>query len=541
MILIQPKAAIVLFVLLMVFVQGMGQNQNFDSNLPIVHLNTNGNPIMDEPRIEAEMGIIWNESGINNPFDPISHFEGDIKIEIRGSSSQMFDKKSFALELKDELGQDMDFPILGMPPEEDWILYAPYSDKTLIRNVLTFSLASQFSSVYVPRCRFVELFVNKEYEGVYVLMENIKRDSVRVDIANLKPEDISGKELTGGYIIKVDKTTGGGGEGWYSSFTNNNSGARTYYQYEYPKSKEIHQKQKEYIKNYIDAFEEAMRNNDFHPETGYSSFIHKESFMDYMIMNEITKNVDGYRLSTFLHKEKNGKLKAGPIWDFNLGYGNANYYDGWSSYGLQVIEDLGQDRWQNPFWWNTMLSDLQYSHDLKCRWDSLRSTVLSDQRIDEVTDSLVNLLTDAKDRNFDRWPVINQWVWPNYYVGESYWKEVFWLKDWLDERMRWLDFALPGKCSEEGLPTPPITFSFSVYPNPFSSKLNLNIHSESNLTYRLELFNNLGQKVFEMEMPVGRGNNNFSIDAENMKGGIYIYRLLKGSSEVSVGKMVKVH
>ena len=84
-------------------------------------------------------------------------------------------------------------------------------------------------------------------------------------------------------------------------------------------------------------------------------------------MNEITKNVDGYRLSTFIHKEKNGKLKAGPIWDFNLGYGNANYYDGWSSYGLQVIEDLEQDRWQNPFWWNTMLTDLQYSHDLRCR------------------------------------------------------------------------------------------------------------------------------------------------------------------------------
>ncbi|NQU55352.1 MAG: CotH kinase family protein, partial [Bacteroidetes bacterium] len=274
------------------------QDLYFNSNLPIVFINTNGGNIVDDPRITAQMGIAWNEDGETSSSDPSNHFNGNIKIEIRGSSSQMFEKKSFAFELKDELDQDTDFPLLGMPEEEDWILYAPYTDKSLIRNVLTFTLASQISDVYVPRCKFVELFLNKKYEGVYVLMENIKRDSMRVDIAKLKTDDIEGEQLTGGYIVKIDKTTGGSGDGWHSDF-NNSAGSKTYYQYEYPSAGDIQVQQKEYIKDYIYEFERTVYNEEFHPETGYSSLINTESFFDFIIMNEISKNVDGYRLSTF--------------------------------------------------------------------------------------------------------------------------------------------------------------------------------------------------------------------------------------------------
>ena len=160
------------FVLLFIFgtLISAAQNKSFITNLPIVYIDTYGSDIQDEPKIKARMEIAWHENGDeNSTSDPRVHFNGNIKIEIRGSSSQMFPKKSYGFELKDEFDQDMDFPLLGMPEEEDWILYAPYSDKSLIRNVLTFTLASQISDVYVPRCRFVELFVNEKYEGVYVL------------------------------------------------------------------------------------------------------------------------------------------------------------------------------------------------------------------------------------------------------------------------------------------------------------------------------------------------------------------------------------
>jgi hypothetical protein len=528
----------ILFFLVFSAIALHGQDQTFNTNLPIVFLNTGGNAIVDDPRIVAQMGIAWNENGETNTSDPQDHFNGKIKIEIRGSSSQMFEKKSFAFELKDEMDEDMDFPLLGMPEEEDWILYAPFSDKTLIRNVLTYTLASQISDVYAPRCRFVELFLNEKYEGVYVLMENIKRDSVRVDIAKLKVNDIEGEDLTGGYIVKVDKKTGGSGEGWYSKI-NNSRGARTYYQYEYPGAADIQVQQKEYIQNYIDDFESAIYNEDFHPETGYSSYINPASFFDYIFLNEISKNVDGYRLSTFLYKDKNDKLNAGPLWDFNLGYGNANYYNGWETHNLQLYANLGDDNWQNPFWWKSMMSDPQFTHPLKCRWDSLRENSLSDGRIIEVCDSLVNLLTTASERNFDRWQILDQWVWPNYFVGSSYWQEVNWLKDWITERLRWLDFAMPGDCgSEPGMPPP--DFAFDIYPNPFTSKFTIQIQSDANLMYKIQLFTVNGQMVHDLNLQVVEGPNSFDINTGNLQSGVFIYRLTKGYSEVSVGKIVKV-
>ncbi|MCF6332861.1 MAG: CotH kinase family protein [Draconibacterium sp.] len=511
------------------------QNQTFTTKLPIVYIDTNGGVIQDTPRIKAKMEIAWNENGDeNSTTDPRKHFNGNVKIEIRGSSSQMFPKKSYGFELKDSIDQDLDFPLLGMPEEEDWILYAPYSDKSLIRNVLTFTLASTLGN-YVPRCRFVELFVNNDYRGIYVLMEKIKRDKNRIDIAKLKKEDIAGEDLTGGYIFKIDKQTGSGGDGWYSSFLSN--GTNTFYQYEYPKADEIQQPQKEYIQNYMNEFETALYNKD--PD--YSTFMNVPSFFDYIIMNEISKNVDGYRLSTFLFKDKNDKLNAGPIWDFNLGYGNANYAKAWESYGLELYVDLGGDYWQNPFWWISLLNDSHFANPLKCRWDSLRKNQLSDKHILEVADSLVDLVNDAATRNYQRWPVIGEWVWPNYFVGSSYQEEVNWLKNWITDRLRWLDFALPGDCNVDSVLTPPVGDpGIEVFPNPFTSKFTLQIISKTNLIYRFQLFSVNGQRVFDQMYSVTEGLNSIEINTENLQQGIYFYRLYKGNTEVLVDKIIKM-
>ena len=312
------------------------------SNLPLVVLNTNGQIIIDDPKINATMGIIWNGPGKRNTLsDPKNDFNGNISIEIRGSSSQGFLKKSYGFETKSIDLVDMDVSLLGMPAETDWVLYAPYTDKTMIRDVFTYTMDASLGH-YSPRCRYVELFLNGKYEGVYVLMEKIKRNTNRVDIAKLLITDTTGENLTGGYIIKIDKITGGGGGvGWYSDYSN--VYGKTYYQYEYPKSNEITIEQKSYIQSYVRGMEKALYLEKFTGTGSYHEYLNDSSFIDFMIINEFAKNVDGYRLSSYLYKGKNKMMNCGPIWDFNLTYGNADYYNAWTTTGFQYKADLGAD------------------------------------------------------------------------------------------------------------------------------------------------------------------------------------------------------
>ncbi len=515
------------------------QNLSFTTKLPIVYIDTDGRDIVDDPKIEAKLEIAWNENGDeNSTSDPRNHFNGNMGIEIRGSSSQMFPKKSYGFELKNEDWEDMDFPLLAMPAEEDWILYAPYSDKSLIRNVLTFSLAAGLTDVYVPRCRFVELFLNDKYEGIYVLMEKIKRDSCRVDIAKLKQDDIEGEQLTGGYIVKIDKSTGSGGDGWKSRFANKN-GSNTFYQFDYPKTEKITPEQKKYISGYINDFESAVYYSLTDEKEGYQNYINLESFFDFVIINELSKNVDGYRLSTYLYKDKNKKLTAGPLWDFNLAFGNANYYDGWRTSGLQVFADIGNDYWQIPFWWQKMVNDKFFNNPLKCRWLMLRNSMLSDQNILVVIDSLVELITPAANRNFKRWPILGKYVWPNYFVGESYESEVLWLKNWVAQRTRTLDFILPGSCSESP-DKPPVEFSFAIFPNPCTTKATIQIVSEDILLYHFQLFTLNGQVVHDIQFQALEGESTIELNTGKFRSGMYIYRLFRGQLKVAEGKIVKL-
>jgi hypothetical protein len=180
------------------------------SNLPIVVVETFGAFIPDNPKIMARMGIIDNGDGERNELtDPFNGYDGFIGIERRGSSSQWFPKKSFGLETRNIIGEEIEVPLLGMPEESDWILNAHYTDKTLMRNVITYDLARKMGG-YASRTRFCELVINGQYWGVYAFMEKIKRDNNRVDIARLEPGDTTGADLTGGYILKIDKITGSG-------------------------------------------------------------------------------------------------------------------------------------------------------------------------------------------------------------------------------------------------------------------------------------------------------------------------------------------
>ena len=238
------------------------------------------------------MKIIDNGENRNFITDSANGYNGKISIEIRGSTSQSFPKKQYGFETQNNDGSNNNVSLLGLPSENDWILSAPYSDKSLIRNVLAYKLSESLGH-YAPRTKFCELVLNKEYVGVYVLTEKIKRDKNRVDISKLKPEEIGGDDLTGGYIIKIDKSTGSSCYGWSTEIAN------IYIQNEYPDCDNIAPEQREYIKSFINNFEEALFSYNFADSLdGYLQFIDLNSALDYFIINEISKNIDSYGLST---------------------------------------------------------------------------------------------------------------------------------------------------------------------------------------------------------------------------------------------------
>lgn len=517
------------------------------SNLPIVVINTNGQTIADEPKIIASMGIIDNGSGVrNNVTDPFNNYDGKIGIEIRGSSSQSFPKKQYGVELRDAAGAGISAPLLGMPAEEDWVLFAPYNDKSLMRDALAYKLGRDLGW-YAPRTRFCEVVLNGQYQGIYVLIEKIKRDNNRVDINKLNPDEISGDNLTGGYIIKIDKETGSGNGGWTSQFPppNRNGTQTIFFQYDYPKATDITSQQKNYIKDFMAAFEGSLNSTTFNdPVTGYTKFIDVNSFIDFYIANEVSKNVDGYRLSTYLHKQKDsdgGKLMMGPIWDFNLGFGNADYCtkgnpEGWVTNFNTLCNG---DFWLIPFWWNRLNQDAGYRSKMAARWAELRADKFQTSKILSYIDSVSTVLNaESQQRNFGRWPVLGTYVWPNYYVGSSFQDEVNWLKTWVTNRLNWMDNNMPKVITgtEESISD----FTVSAFPNPFEQDITIEYTLTNPGRVTIELFDVMGKSVTTVgESRDHPGTYQLSIPTERFTAGVYYYRANSGNTAPVTGKVVK--
>ncbi|NCO64327.1 MAG: hypothetical protein GW849_10670 [Flavobacteriia bacterium] len=410
--------------------------------LPQININTFGAAIVDEPKIKAEMTISLEEA---------IDYSGLIGIEIRGSSSQLFPKKQFGIETRDEAENGINVSLLGMPEEEDWILYAPYSDKSLVRNMLMYDLSRDMGR-YASRTQFVEVSINGVYNGLYVFMEKLKRDANRIDLNKLKADENIGEDLTGGYILKIDKASGFD-ETVYtetnaitSKYSPNDvlNNQKIYFNYDTPDEEDITTQQKEYITNFMHAFEDALAGDNYKdPIEGYSKYIDIESFIDFFLLNELSNNVDGYRLSTWLTKDKNQKLKMGPIWDFNLAFGNANYCGGGETnvWAYKFNNRCSQDFWQIPFWWDRLLSDPEFVSQLKTRWVALRRHEFSNNFIMEKIDTYTQTLfaSGAVTKNFELWPVLTEYVWPNNFIGNSYPAEITYLKNWIEQRLAWLD------------------------------------------------------------------------------------------------------
>ncbi len=518
-----------------------------DSNLPIILINTNNQTIQDNIRIVANMGIIYNGQGNRNYITDIpNNYDGYISIEIRGSTSQQYPKKSYGLETQDSLGNNNNVSLLGMPIENDWILYAPYPDKTMIRNVFAYKLFEKMGH-YSPRTRYCELLINGEYKGVYVLLEKVKRDKNRVDIANLHYNDTIGNELTGGYIIKVDKTTGSGNSSWTSPYD-----PKVIFQFQDPQDDSLRQIQKDYIEGFVTDFEDAMWGADFADTAlGYRPYINVYSFIDFIIMQELGRTVDGYRSSCFLYKDKDSKdykLHAGPMWDFNLSYGNADYCDAYLQYGWQFNFNSVCPYFSSsvPFWWGKFQQDTAFANQWRCRWEELRQQFLNADSINYFIDSVALLLDESQQRNFTKWPIIGQYVNWNYFVGNSYQEEIDYLKDWTNNRAIWMDNNIPGTCySNTGIWKPEQYYSTKLFPNPFDDHVYFRYFLKNGGKILIMITDLSGRIV---AVPVNtyqkRGNHEIRWEDQSEQGqelshGFYFWQLIQDGKLIQTSKIIK--
>lgn len=512
------------------------------SDLPIIKINTEGKAIADEPKIVAKMQVINNANGVNRFDDTVYEYDGLIGIEIRGNTSQMFPKKSFTLETRLSDGTNNNVSLLGLPPENDWVLHGPYSDKSLMRNTLAYSIGNAMSDRWHPRTKYAEVVINGEYRGVYLLVEKIKIDKNRVNIASLKPEDNSGDELTGGYIISIDRDQEGS---WNSPFMGRTGSVDVPFSYVDPAYEDLTPQQQYYIRSHIIEFEYALNGKDFkNPDLGYRAYIDIESFIDYFIITELSRNLDGYRVSVYFHKDKDskgGKLTMSPFWDYNICFGNANFFSagnekGWASDGIGA-----GDWYEIPFWWDRLREDPYFETMLKYRWKKHRENVISKSTINNFIDSCQNVLKDAQVRNFEKFNILSTHVWPNNYVGGTYANEVNYLKKWVSNRIDWLDQEIDKIVPSFVVSSQEITsgelFNPNVYPNPFSDNFKIEFDSRSTAEIDIEIKNMLGQLVCRKTITVvsGRQTIEFTYDELGHNGNAFIYTILKEGYRVKSG------
>jgi spore coat protein CotH len=434
-----------------------------ESQIPYLIVDTHGGAIQFEPKIPATLRE-YNQQQLVG--------ETEIGIEYRGKTSyRLSNKKGFNIET---VNGDVSF--FGLPPEEDWRLIGHIVnlkdkyifDRSLMYNYIGYEMARSIGR-YASRCKFVELQLNDEYLGVYMFAEKLKRDDNRIVIKSL---NASSTNLTGGYILTIDKTSvGDGGIGKPLSYFDDNwdDDARytlqnsfrskydifgkaisfapfgapyhsqkyleTYFLYEYPKEADITANQKAYIASYIDQFEAALLADDFTTSVRtYTKFIDQSSFIDYFIINELCRNVDAYRLSTYLQKDRDGKLAMGPVWDFDIGFDNGGRIpmnDWVINYNKYVLNDP----WMVHFWWTRLLSDPLFKAAVKQRWTSLRADQLSTSKLLQRVDDTASLLKEngAVKRNYEKW---------DQNIGVNYDASVNAMKTFLQQRAEWMDATI---------------------------------------------------------------------------------------------------
>ncbi|MEI7908681.1 MAG: CotH kinase family protein [Verrucomicrobiota bacterium] len=462
-----------------------GSGQPFSSNLPIIVMDSFGVPVdaysdatqarpyrltyaVAIDRNPLATGTAANRAVITGPAD----FQGRSGSHVRGETSADFAQKSYAWELWNNDNQDKAAAVLGQPADSDWVLHAPYTDKTLMRNYLIYDRMRALDGTSAAMgVRFVEVFYNQDggpltesdYRGVYVLVEKIKRGSNRVTVDKLNDLMTDASVVSGGYIFKKDKS------GIDNVSFSTSANAQTF-QFVEPAAPNA--AQQSWLTSYMNNFETALNGAGFaNPATGYAAYINPLSFVDNQWFVEIAKQIDGYRFSTYFHKDRNGKLNCSPLWDYNLSLFNANYNSGDIHTGW-YRDILGS---ADYYYWPRLLQDPNY---LILHWDrywelrrgSFATTTMLNY-IDSLASQLVNgsttpvtnsmpslppLAENPAMRHYRKWPLLGSYVWPNpagYQTRTKFWNgatltptaytsadaEVDAMKSFLQQRLAWID------------------------------------------------------------------------------------------------------
>lgn len=413
---------------------------SFSSQLPVMVIDSLGSGGLQKDGIDHESWIYTYAPRSNNApnFNATPDLISPLTASVRGASSAEFPKKGYNIKFTDELGNKRAQALLDLPAYERWALVAPWSfDFSYINNSFVYSLSNQMGR-WAPRTRLAEVFFNangddvdsSDYAGIYVVTDRIEAAKGRVDVASLSAGDVSGPAVTGGYILKIDNKADDE-LGWVTQGGYPNNGYSSVVLVS-PKADDVAPAQVDYIRDYVQRMENALfrdRENGWSQRT-YLDYIDRGAWIDHHLLNTFVCNPDAFVRSAYFTKDRNGKLAAGPVWDFDRAIGSywderSFRYDVWSGVG-------GTDVWQAG-WWGIIARDPEFMQDWVDRWQSLRRSELSTANLRSLIDSLAEGVgTAAANRDAARWP-------DNVSPWGGYEGSITRMKGWIGERARWID------------------------------------------------------------------------------------------------------
>jgi hypothetical protein len=409
-----------------------GELSHFDgSELPVVVIDTHAREIPDEPKVLADLRMFAGGVATLSALDSAQpDVQCQLGIERRGHSSQQFPKQQYGVQLRDASGESVTMSLLGMPAAANWVLGAPFMDKSLMRNYLAYEL-SRAIGLYAPRTAFVELFLDDDgasriglehYRGVYVLTEKIERGADRVDVEELVPSDASEPQISGGYLLewtyaeRLDDS-----DRWLQTPSG------TVIRIAYPKPKDLTDAQQNWITDYVVAVERSLRDTS----DGYDAWIDPETFVNYFLLNELLRNSDVFCDSTFMVKNRGGLLSMGPPWDFDRAVGDVGLDENSEAEGF-LLPTRG--------WARYLLRHSDFLRRYREQWKQLRQGALGTEAMMGRIDSAVAALKDAPGRNFEKWHVLGRYVPVNHPpYSKTFDEEIDKVKAWLTERASWID------------------------------------------------------------------------------------------------------
>jgi hypothetical protein len=378
-----------------------------------------------------------HEPGTNGPvrLTDAPTLTAPVGLRLHGMVSRLFPKFSYRLKLRGENGAGQGRPLLGMPADADWVLQGPWLDKSLIRNAFSYDLARAMGCAAM-RTRVCEVFLStsgqpvceSDYVGVYQLTEDIERGKQRVNLTKLSPDENSEPAISGGYLLAWDVGDGNYLSKWSSI------------QVKYPKQPSP--AQKAWIDRAFTQFDQALKGKDSRdPIKGYAAHIEVDDWVNYILFEEFVFNLDGYTRSFYLHKDRGGKIRPGPVWDHDLGLGHQ--FPNGTPFTQWWFTQAGKRGWATR-----LMDDPAFFNKMARRWATLRHDVLSDAQIAARLDAFAApLLSGAADRNFDRWKILNvtsPFTQSPYITiaTATYPEQIVALKKFLRQRAAWMDSNL---------------------------------------------------------------------------------------------------